>query len=409
VAKEKRSLFSRLFGTEKSNKIVNAIRLKFLNGYIPVFTKYDGKVYDDPDARICIDTIARNGAKLNPKHVQNKDKKYRNADDRLQKIISERPNDYMNGYYFYYYILSELYTYNEAFVYIQKDKNFKPVALYPLHYGNYEPYEYQNKIYLKFNFGSGQSRFIEMNDLIHLKRFTSLDSFRGGDNKAITKVLSMKHILDEGIINAIKVTQSIKGVIKESNSMLKPDDAKKIRQEFIDSITSEDSDGFGVLDATKEFKPITLDPKTATAEQMKMINDKVLAYFGLSESIIQSKYSESEWNAFYESVIEPCAIQMSHEFTNKLFTETERNHGNKVIFTSNRLQYASNETKINVLRYANNLMMVDELREIFNMEPLPNGEGQKVLQDLNHIDSNIAKQYQVGNDDKDKEEGEQDE
>ena len=76
---------------------------------------------------------------------------------------------------------------------------------------------------------------------------------------------------------------------------------------------------------------------------------------------------------------------------------------------SNRLQYASNETKINVLRYANNLMMVDELREIFNMEPLPNGEGQKVLQDLNHIDSNIANQYQVGSDDKDKEEGEQDE
>ena len=43
------------------------------------------------------------------------------------------------------------------------------------------------------------------------------------------------------------------------------------------------------------------------------------------------------------------------------------------------------------------------------MEPLPNGEGQKVLQDLNHIDSNIANQYQVGDNDKDKEEGEQDE
>ena len=135
---------------------------------------------------------------------------------------------------------------------------------------------------------------------------------------------------------------------------------------------------------------------------MKWINDKLLGYFGISEAIIQSKYNENEWNAFYESVIEPIAIQMSVEFTNKIFTITERNHGNKIIFTSNRLQYASNDTKINLLRYANNLMMVDELREVFNLEPLPDGQGQKIMQDLNHIDSNIANQYQVGNDNDEK-------
>ena len=92
---------------------------------------------------------------------------------------------------------------------------------------------------------------------------------------------------------------------------------------------------------------------------------------------------------------------MSVEFTNKIFTITERNHGNKIIFTSNRLQYASNDTKINLLRYANNLIMVDELREVFNLEPLPDGQGQKIMQDLNHIDSSIANDYQVGNDNKD--------
>ena len=122
----------------------------------------------------------------------------------------------------------------------------------------------------------------------------------------------------------------------------------------------------------------------------------MLNYYGVSENIIQSKYSEDEWNAFYESILEPIAIQMSLEFTNKIFTLGERNHGNKIVFTSNRLQYASNNTKINIARYMSNYMMIDEIREIHNLPPLPNGEGQKVLQDLNHIDSSKANQYQIG-------------
>ena len=33
-------------------------------------------------------------------------------------------------------------------------------------------------------------------------------------------------------------------------------------------------------------------------------------YLGISESIVNSSYSENEWAAFYESTIEPIALQM---------------------------------------------------------------------------------------------------
>ena len=79
---------------------------------------------------------------------------------------------------------------------------------------------------------------------------------------------------------------------------------------------------------------------------------------------IQVVYSEDEWNAFYESVLEPIGLQMSLEFSNKLFTPTEKNFGNEILFESNRLQYASNKTKIELLRYANNIMTINELREV---------------------------------------------
>ena len=177
--------------------------------------------------------------------------------------------------------------------------------------------------------------------------------------------------------------------------MLKPEDVKKMRDQFVqDFIDKGDKSGIGGLDATTEFTPVKIEPTTASDSQAKHIDDKVLNYFGVSETIIQSKYSEDEWNAFYESVLEPIMLQMSLEFSNKLFTPTEKGFGNEIIFESNRLQYASNKTKIELLRYANNIMTINELREVFNLSPRE--DGNVIMQDLNHIDSSIANEYQNG-------------
>lgn len=397
--KERRSLFSRVFGSDKSSIIPNnASELKIINGYKAVFTNYDGRYYDDADIRACVDAIARNAAKLNPRHIRKGSKGYENLDSSLQKILSKQPNELQNAYYFYYYVICELELFNNAFIYIMRDENFKVTGLYPLHYQNIKLYEYHNEIYIEFSFGNGKKRFVALKDVIHLKRFINEDGITGGNNVPIVKVLSIKHVVDEGIVNAIKTTQSIKGALKSTKSILKPEDVKNMRDQFVkDFIDDSDGTGIGGLDASTDFIPIKIEPTTASESQLKSINDKVLSYFGISENIIQSKYTEDEWNAFYESILEPIGLQMSLEFSNKLFTQTEIYHGNEIIFTSNRLQYASNNTKINLLRYANNLMMVDELREVFNLEPLPNGEGQKIMQDLNHIDSSIANDYQGGN------------
>lgn len=398
MAKEKRSLFSRLFGSDKSNNVVNATQMQILNGYQAIFTAYDGHIYDDTDVRACIDTIARNAAKMSPKHIQRNEKGFRNVDGNLQRIISKKPNELQNAYRFYYCLITELERYNDAYAYIVRDDNYKVVALYPLHYGNYQLYEHKDEIYFKFSFGGGKTFFCNSKDLIHLTRFVSNDGISGGDNQSIIKVLSFKHILDEGLINAIKTTQSVRGVIKTTKAMLKDKDVKEIRDNFVKNFIN-DSDGYGLgaLDATSEFIPVKLEPTVATDSQTKQVDDKVLSYFGINQNIVQSKFSEDEWNAFYESILEPIGLQLGLEMTNKIFTLGEQQHGNEIIFTSNKLQYASNTTKTQLLRYGNNILMVDEMREILNMEPLPDGKGQVIMQDLNHIDGNIANDYQLSN------------
>lgn len=390
-----RSLFKKVFGDDKNVQF--GTRIQLVNGYEAVFTNYDGQIYDNPTVRACIDTIARNAAKLNPKHIRSTDKNYKILNEDIYHIIAEQPNEIMNAYDFYYKIFSELYLNNNVFVYIMRDENLKVIGLYPILFNQADFIEYQNQIYVKFRFGTGKIRTVAYNDLIHLRRFFCKNDILGGSNLPVVSALSFQHILKEGIINAIKITMSIKGYLKSTKSMLSPKDAKKLRDNFIKDFVSDDnSSGIGALDATTDFKEVNLDPTVASDAQMTDNKNEILDYFNLNENIIQSKYSEDEWNAFYESVLEPLGIQIGMEFTNKIFTYGERYHGNKIIFEANRLQYASNKTKIEVARYLNNYLYIDEIREILNLAPLPNGEGQKLMQDLNHINSNIADTYQGG-------------
>ena len=382
-----RSLFSKIFGNDNSTTgPQSATVVKLLDESTASFTPYKGDFYDDPDVRACVDTIARNGAKMHPRHIRNYSDKMENLKDKLYHLLSKRPNEYQNAYQFYYEVISNYVLYNDSFVYIQRDENLKVTGLYPLQFREGKYYELDGRLFLKFKFGRSKERFVPIDSCIHLTRFLGKEGMFGGSNVPIVKALSIKHVIDEGLVNAIKTTQAIKGIIKSTKTMLKPEDVKKMRDQFVEDFLSDRRNkvGIGGLDATTDFTPVKIEPTTASADQIKSIDNKILSYFGINEKIIRSEYSEDEWNAFYESILEPIGLQMSLEFTNKLFTPTEKRFGNEILFESNRLQYASNKTKIEVIRYCSNIMWVDELREILNLAPLPDGEGQKVLLDQNH-------------------------
>ena len=381
---EKRSLFSRIFGNDKNTiQPETSSEFRILDNNKAIFTPYNGDFLNDPDVKACIDTIARNGAKMHPRHIRNSKNKIEDVKDYIYRIVAKQPNEIQNAYKFYYQVISELESHNNCMIYVQKDENLKLTGLYPLNFKTIQMYEYKKSLWVKFKFGGGKERFVPYSDIIHLTRFVSQDGLFGGNTESIKKVLSVKHVIDEGIVNAIKTTQSIKGVIKSTQTMLKPEDVKKMRDQFVkDFIEENDGSGVGGLDGTTEFTPVKLEPTTASDGQLKNINDKVLSYFGLNENIVQSKYDENQWNAFYESVLEPIGLQLSLEFSNKLFTPTEKNFGNEIIFESNALQYASNNTKISLLRYANNIMSINELREVFNLAPREDGD--VILQDVNH-------------------------
>lgn len=393
MEKQKRSLFQKIFKTNKS--VVFGESMQMLNNYNAIFTSFGSSIYDSTTARSCIDAIARNGAKLHPKHIRQTGEKFEILNYRISRLIAEQPNQIMNAYDFYYKIISRLYLDNNIFVYIERDAEKLPVALYPIHANISTIIEYEENYYVRFNFGTGKTYTASYDDVIHLRRFFCENDVLGGNATPLRQTLELQHTTKEGIANSIKTTAGIKGIIKTTQAMLKDEDIKRQRDNFVrDFINSENSNGIAGLDAKTEFKEVNIDPKTATAEQMQDIKNDILEYFGVSAEILKSSYDENQWNAFYESVLEPLAIQMSLEFTNKMFTIGQKAFGNKIVFESQRIQYASNKTKIDIARYLNNYFTKNEIREIFNMAPDPDGD--IYLQDLNHISSEIADEYQGG-------------
>ena len=101
-------------------------------------------------------------------------------------------------------------------------------------------------------------------------------------------------------------------------------------------------------------------------------------YFGVNEKVLQNATVGDEWAAFYEGGIEPFAVQFSEVMTKAVFSERERAQGSGIMLTANRLQYMSASDKLNIsTNFADRAIMNrDEIRDIWNLPPLPNGQGK---------------------------------
>lgn len=402
MRKEKRNLFQKIFGVKQQQQKITETQLQMLNSYMPVFTTIDGtKVYDSKVARECIDRIATHGAKLMPRHIQ--ETANRPIRGKINFLLQNEPNPIMSTYDFIYKILSNLYTDNNAFIFIQKDEQGMITGFYPVTALNYDLLQDSaNRIFLQFQFINGQIYTLPYEELIHLRNFYNKHDIYGSDNKVLKTDLETVHTASEGINNAIKTTSFLKGILKFTNSMLKDKDIKKNKEQFVkDFLNLENESGIAALDGKAEFQEINLKPITLDKDQLERVNYNIFEYFGVNEKIINNSYNSEEWNAFYEGVIEPKAIQMSQAFTNKIFSETARKDGHKIVFTTNRIQYASLPQKIELLKIASDrgMITVDEGREILDMTPIGGEEGNKIMQSLNYIDSSVASDYQGGNKD----------
>lgn len=357
-----------LFRPIKSDQTKTYTTFQELGTYKSYFGVFGNDIYKSDDVRTAIRTLSEHTSKANP----------RSTDKRIERLLQLTPNKYMNGKDFLAKVRNILEIKNTAFVYIERDNTGKVIGFYPVPYQSYTAVEYKDGLFIEFTFSgmATNSLVIPWEDLAVLRKDYLTSDIGGESNVPLLGTLDVINTMDKGLENAVKSTANLRGVLKSTKAMLAPEDLRKQKDEFVkDYMNIDNAGGIASLDATQEFKEINLKPTTATAEEMDSFRERVYRYFGVSEKIIKSAYSESEYDAFYESRIEPVLVALSLELTRKIFSDREISFGAEIWFESNRLQFASAKTKISMVALVDRgLMTPNEYRALFNMAPYEGGD-----------------------------------
>lgn len=361
-------ILTSIFKPIKKDQTKTYTEFQELGTYRSIFGTFGNDIYASRTVRSCVRALAEHTSKANPICT----------DKNLERLLSIRPNKFMNGKAMLYKLRTILEVKNTAFLFIDRDNAGKVVSLYPIPYMEFTPVEYGGNLFIQFYFAglATNTLVVPWEDLAVLRKDFFSSDIGGEGNGPILEPLDVIKTMDEGLKNAVKSTANLRGILKSTKAMLAPEDLLKAKQNFVkDYLNLENEGGIASLDATQEFKEIKMDPKTGTADEAKTYKDEVLEYFGVSEEILMSKFTEDQYDAFYESRIEPFLIDLSLELTGKIFTPREISFGNQVTFESNRMQYASAKTKISMVQLVDRgLMTPNEFRQLFNMAPYDGGD-----------------------------------
>ena len=388
----------KILGIDKLQK-QQTERIEMLSSGTASFTPFNSNAYENDIYRSAVDAIARNAAKLRGKHIiYSKDSNQRtDGDQNLNRVLNTRPNPYMSAYDLIYKLVTHYYLHNNAFAYLEKDDRGNLIGIYPLSANQIEYVTDQtNEMYMKFLFNSGQSVTLHMSEVLVLRRHFNSNDLLGDSNTAIMSALELAHTQNEGLSESIKSSATIRGILKY-NKILAPEELRKAKEEFTrDYLNMSNNGGIAALDTKTDYIPLQLSEMNIDNAQIEAVKRKVYDYLGISEVIINSTYTEDQWSAFYESVIEPLAIQLSLELTDKVFTQREQAFGNTIVFEASRLQFASNESKTNIIKelVPYGILTINQALEILNMPPVE--DGHKRLQTLNVVNADLADEYQKG-------------
>ncbi len=374
-------IFEKIFGKARGD--VAAYKyFEMLNGYTPVFTNAPESLYEMDITRAAIHSFATFCGKLKPE-VEG------TALKRLQYMLEYKPNPFMDTYKFLYRVATILAVNNTVFIVPVEGPDGRAEGLYPLLPDSCEVVEYQGEAYLRYTFANGKRAAIEFGRVGIMTRFQYADDFFGSDNRPMYPTMQLITMQNQGIINGVKNSASIRFLAKLGN-VLKPEDIKAERERFTaDNLSSENKSGMIIYDRKfEDVKQVISRPFTVDATQMQKINENVFRYFGTNEKILQNSYGEDEWSAYYEGAIEPFAIQLSLVVSNMLLSQREIAHRNGIIFTANRLQYASNNSKLSISTqlFDRGILCTDDVMDIWNMAHVPNGKRRYIRKEYAEIE-----------------------
>lgn len=387
-------LFDFLFKRQPSTeKLKYEGVFKMLNGYTPHFTSWSGGLYESELIRSAIHANATHISKL-------KVELQGSAKPALKVKMQHAPNQFQTWSQFLYRASVILQIHNTLFLTPILDDYGQISGIYTPLPDRCEIVQFSGKPYVRYEFTNGDHAAIELENCGIMTQHQYRSDLIGENNHALFPTMELINIQNQGIEEGVKSAASYRFYAR-LNNFTKTTDIAKERKRFSEQNFSKEAEAGGLLlfpNTYDDIHQVDVKPWVVDSEQMKIIKENVFEYFGVNEDILQSKAIGDAWAAYYESKCEPFAIQLSEVLSKMLYTFCEQSQGNKVIVTANRLQYMSNQDKLNVSSQLldRGIMSINDVREIWQLPPVENGDVRIIRGEYYNADEKVSEEENNG-------------
>ena len=386
---------------KKKGPPASAQPAQVLSGYMPVFSQFGQDIYLSDVVQQAVACIVHEMRKLRPRHVRSAGSESVSVDGPVQAVL-DAPNPLMTTGDMLEKVTWSLFLNENAFIIPKWSDDGRLEALWPVQPSSVTfLQDASGEMFVQMAFPNMYQATLRYGDVIHIRHNYSVNELMGGgpdgqpNHRALLKTLELNETLLQGVAKSLKASFAVNGVVKY-NTLLDGERMDAELKALADRLAKSE-DGFLAMDLKGEFIPIKRDSKVVDEPTLKFVDEKILRYFGVPLCILTGDYTKEQYEAFFQSCLEPLITAYTQAFTKTLFTRRESyGYGNRVVFYAEDLIFLTMSQKLELVRLLGDsgALYENEKREIFGLRPLPELEGVR-KQSLNYVDTELAAQYQT--------------
>lgn len=373
--------------------------MQMLSSNYPVFSQFGNDIYASDVVQQAIYKVVTEMKKLRPKHIRREGTDSISVNDSIQRVL-DQPNEIMTRSDFLEKVTWQVMLNYNCFIYKERNREGKLEGLYPLNPTQVTFLEAPNRTYIKLQFRDNTTYTLPYDSFIHIKTHYSVNDVMGGnsqgqpDNNAILRTLDLNDTLLQGVRKALQSSFQINGIVKY-NTLLDDGKVEAEIKEFERKLANSQSGILGI-DSKADVVQFNRNIQLIDEATLKFVDDKILRNFGVPIEIVRGSFTTEQYQAFYQTTLEPLIINYSEAFTKQLFTSKELGFGNEIIFYPKELVFMNSQQTLEMVNLflQSGMIMANEARQAFGLEPLEELKGVR-MQSLNYINTKIAEQYQL--------------
>lgn len=396
----------RLFNRKsKYNTLVS-----LLNDSRAYMSAYGQDVYMSDFVNNCIDRIATEIGKLSVVSVVMGDESVKRQNDEITRLFRYKPNPLQTTKDFLACCEWLRRKDCNCFIYPQYDWVKGTNGTYFKYYTAFWPLnptqieigvdDSGNVWEIKFYWKNGGTDIIRYSDLVHLKWRRGKNTVIGGgsdwgapDTAELSKSVAALGETLQAVPKALEASLKINGIY-HAKTVIDKEALEKIRNNFEDHINRSEM-GIIATDLPGEFSPVSMTPPHIDETVMKFLKNIIRERYGISEAMLSGDYTAEQHGAFYQNCLEDFQTEFEQAMSACLFTQREQDIGHRIKTYYSRTAFMTNAQKIELATLGTNtgLFTMNQILDMFGYEPQPDGDRR--LQSLNYVSTDIADKYQL--------------